>query len=99
MENNDMPNSTFEPGLWSFVLAAVTGAAGWIWRGGSERAKTEAALQGLIREQERMDKRLNSLESGSLSTTKSLATMSADLAGVGRTLTRIEGKLDGKQDK
>lgn len=29
-ENSDMPNQTFEPGLWSFVLAAVTGAAGWI---------------------------------------------------------------------
>ena len=94
-----MPNQTFEPGLWSFVLAAVTGAAGWIWRGGSERAKTEAALQGLIREQERMDKRLNSLEVGSLGTTKSLASMSAQLDGIGRTLTRLESKLDGKADK
>ena len=94
-----MPNQTFEPGLWSFVLAAVTGAAGWIWRGGSERAKTEAALQNLIREHERIEKRLNSLESGSVSTERALATMSAQMEGVGRTLTRIESKLDGKQDK
>ena len=93
-----MPNS-FEPGLWSFILAAVTGAAGWIWRGGSERAKTEAALQNLIREQERMEKRLSALETGSVGTAKTLATMSAQMEGVGRTLTRIESKLDGKADK
>ena len=93
-----MPTN-FEPGLWSFVLAAVTGAAGWIWRGGSERAKTEAALQGLLREQERQEKRLSALETGSLGTAKAMASLSTQMEGVGRTLTRIESKLDGKADK
>ncbi|MCK9513576.1 MAG: hypothetical protein M0R28_20440 [Pigmentiphaga sp.] len=94
-----MPNQTFEPGLWSLILAAFTGAAGWIWRGGSERAKTEAALQGLLRDHERMDKRINALENGSVAITAAQASIAAQLEGIGRTLTRLESKLDSKADR
>ncbi len=89
-----MPNR-MDPGWWAIILTMAGGILGWWWRG----AQNAARLETVARDLDRIAERVKSLENGSVTTTAALASVAAQLEGISRTLTRLEGKLDGKADK
>ena len=92
-EGKDMDFS--EPGWWAVAVAAIGGFFGWRVKSAQDAVRIEA----LLRDQEGIKERLRALENGSVSTATALATLAAQVEGIGRTLTRMENKLDGKADK
>lgn len=84
-----------EPGWWAIAIAALGGFFGWR----VATAKDAVRIDTMQREQEAMKERLRSLENGSIATATALATMGANIESIGKTLSRLEGKLDGKADK
>lgn len=91
---HDMPNR-LDPAWWAIILTVLGGVLGWWWRG----AQNAARLDVVIRDLERISERVKSLETGSVTTAAALASIAAQIEGIGRTLSRLERKLDGKQDK
>jgi len=84
-----------EPGWWAVVLAALGGFIGFR----VAAAKDAVRIETMQSEQTAIKERLRSLENGSISTATTLATLAAQMEGISRTLTRMEGKIDGKADK
>ena len=95
-----------EPGWWAIAVAVGSAAVGYFGALLQRRVNLErqiVELQGQIRslmqEQERQQTRLQSLESGQINTARALASISTSIESIGRTLTRLESKIDGKADK
>ena len=95
-----------EPGWWAIAIAVGSAVVGYIGallqrRVNLERqiVELQAQIKALMQEQERQQSRLRSLEAGSINTSSALASIGTSIEGIGRTLTRLEAKLDGKADK
>jgi septal ring factor EnvC (AmiA/AmiB activator) len=84
-----------EPGWWMAALAAAGAFVGWR----SKAAVDSYRLDNQDREMKALKDRIKSLESGTVSTASALATLTAEVASMGRTLGRIDARLDGKADK
>jgi hypothetical protein len=88
LEGHDMDIQ--HPGWWSFALAAGGAITGFIWRSAIDRQ----TIKQLLDAQSDLKSRLSALENGSVTTATALATLSAQNESIGRTLARIEGRLD-----
>jgi hypothetical protein len=84
-----------EPGWWAMGIAALGGFVGWR----VVTAKDNVRIELMAREQEAIKERLRTLEVGTTSTATALATLAAQFENIGRTLERLETKLDEKADK
>lgn len=84
-----------EPGWWAIGVGLVGAFIGWR----SKSAQDSLKIQMLEADATAVKERLRALESGSVATASALATLSAQIEGMGRTLTRIDNRLDGKVDK
>ena len=84
-----------EPHWWAIIATAVAGFIGWRLKSAQDAVRLENAMRDL----ERVENRVKALESGSVATASALASISTSIEGIGRTLTRLEAKLDGKADK
>ena len=82
-------------GWLALALAAAGGFIGWRVKSAQDAVRIEM----LQRDIESVKERLRGLENGSVTTATALATLAAQIEGIGRTLTRLENKLDGKSDK
>jgi hypothetical protein len=89
----------FEPGFWAAVVAIASAVLGWWGRGARESERLENLRAELARLDARMEGRVKSLETGSVQTAAALATITAELQSIGRTLARLDVKLDQKADK
>ena len=84
-----------EPGWWAVAIGLVGAFVGWR----SKSAQDSLRIEMQERELKALKDRIKSLESGTVSTASALATLTAEVAGMGRTLSRIDARLDGKADK
>lgn len=84
-----------EPGWWAVAIAALGAFIGWRTKAAADSVK----IQMLESETSAVKERLRALENGSVATASALATLSAQMEGLGRTLARIDARLDGKADK
>ena len=91
-EEMDFSNGT---GWLALILTAAGGFIGWRVKSAQDAVRIEM----LQRDNEAIKERLRGLENGSVTTATALATLAAQIEGIGRTLTRMENKLDGKADK
>lgn len=88
-----------EPSFWSLVIGAGGVIVGWLVKGAANEARLRLRIEQQEREISRMSERIKALEAGSLQTASALATITTEIQGIGRTLTRLEARLDGKADK
>ena len=84
-----------EPHWWGLILAALSGLFAWRVRGAQDAVRVEQA----VREIDAVKSRVAQLEHGQASVNANLSAISAQLEGIGRTLERLERRLDGKADK
>ena len=84
-----------EPHWWAFIATAVAGFLGWRVKSAQDAVR----IQAMNEEMKAVKERLRALENGSISTATALATLATQMEGIGRTLNRMEGKIDGKADK
>lgn len=90
----DVPES-IEPHWWAIIFAAVTGFLGWRMKSAQDAVRIENA----VREIDRIAERVRVLEGSTTTTVATLASISTSLESIGKTLTRLENKIDGKADK
>ena len=80
---------------WGVIITAVAGFLGWRLKSAQDAVRLENAMRDL----DRLASRVQSLERGSMLSGASLASINTSIEGIGRTLARLEQKLDGKVDK
>lgn len=88
----DFDNGTGWVAIGVGIVASVIG-----WR--VKSAVDSERMASLSRDMEALKDRVRGLEHGSISTATALATLATQIEGIGKTLTRMENKLDGKADK
>lgn len=84
-----------DPSWWAIGLTALAGFIGWRVKGAADGVR----LANAVEEIGALKARVASLEHAHAATTASLAAISTQLEGIGRTLDRIERRIDGKADK
>lgn len=91
--------SNLEPHWWAIIVAAVTGFLGWRLKAAQDAVRLETLMRDFERLEVRIEARVKSLEQGSLSTASALASITAEIQSIGRTLKRLDDRMDGKADK
>jgi hypothetical protein len=90
---------TLEPHWWGIIVAAITGFLGWRLKAAQDAVRLETLMRDFERLELRLEARVKSLEQGSISTATALASINAELIGIGRTLKRLDDRLDSKADR
>ena len=78
------------PSWWAVALGVGGAVFGFVFRSGMDKAKI-TQIEVTVAD---MRARLSALENGSVATATALATLTAQNESIGRTLARIEGRLD-----
>ena len=91
--------SNLEPHWWAIIVAAITGFLGWRIKGAQDAVRLENLMRDFERLEVRIEARVKSLEQGNLSTASALAAITAEVQSIGRTLKRLDDRIDGKLDK
>jgi hypothetical protein len=84
-----------QPGWWAVAIAALGGFFGWR----IATAKDAVRIEALKASVEKLEAKVSGVETGRAQDRVALATMAANIESIGRTLARLENKLDGKADK